>query len=182
MERNCIYKKIGRVINLPNYLIVQKIRFIWKGKDKGTLTDARKAKILRAVHYPMRFDMEPFCSDSLKERLKKNREIQAQRDDERLENEKKAFEEFKAQYENDENMDTLKITKMFKKKRKEEELEESNKELWREHGTGLETGEYNLIGVITHKGRSADSGHYVGWSIHSGGKILTPKKFIMIPK
>lgn len=25
------------------------------------------------------------------------------------------------------------------------------------------TGEYELMGVVTHKGRSADSGHYIGW-------------------
>ena len=26
-----------------------------------------------------------------------------------------------------------------------------------------ETGNYELVGVITHKGRTADSGHYVAW-------------------
>jgi len=25
------------------------------------------------------------------------------------------------------------------------------------------TGNYELYGVVTHKGRSADSGHYIGW-------------------
>ena len=25
-----------------------------------------------------------------------------------------------------------------------------------------------MIGVVTHKGRSADSGHYIGW-VHKGG-------------
>lgn len=33
-----------------------------------------------------------------------------------------------------------------------------------EFGSGLETGEYQLISVVTHKGRSADGGHYVGWA------------------
>jgi len=27
----------------------------------------------------------------------------------------------------------------------------------------LTSGNYELYGVVTHKGRSADSGHYVGW-------------------
>ncbi len=27
----------------------------------------------------------------------------------------------------------------------------------------LPAGKYELIGVLTHKGRSADSGHYVSW-------------------
>lgn len=33
-------------------------------------------------------------------------------------------------------------------------------------GAGLPdnfVGEYELMGVVTHKGRSADSGHYIGW-------------------
>lgn len=170
MERNCIYEKTGRIINLPNYLIVQKIRFIWKGEDKGTRTDARKAKILRAVHFPMTFDLEPFCTESLQQRLKVNRDIMEKREESKNEDDKKAFEEFKAKYDGDETMDTLKITKLYKKTKKIREVEERDTELWREHGTGLETGNYGLIGVITHKGRSADSGHYVGWSIHSGGK------------
>ena len=25
------------------------------------------------------------------------------------------------------------------------------------------TGDYELMGVVTHKGRDADSGHYIGW-------------------
>jgi ubiquitin carboxyl-terminal hydrolase 14 len=70
----------------------------------------------------------------------------------------------------DENMDTLKITKKFKKMKKESEVKKFDEDLYREHGTGLETGDYNLVGVITHKGRSADSGHYLGWTHHSGGK------------
>jgi len=28
---------------------------------------------------------------------------------------------------------------------------------------GLDTGNYELVAVVTHKGRSADGGHYVGW-------------------
>jgi ubiquitin C-terminal hydrolase len=30
-------------------------------------------------------------------------------------------------------------------------------------------GEYELMGVVTHKGRSADSGHYIGWVRQSPG-------------
>ena len=33
-----------------------------------------------------------------------------------------------------------------------------------EFGTGIDTGHYQVVGVVTHKGRSADSGHYVGWT------------------
>ncbi len=39
-------------------------------------------------------------------------------------------------------------------------------------GEGLETGKYHLVGVVTHKGRYADSGHYVGWTYHKQSTAL----------
>jgi len=53
---------------------------------------------------------------------------------------------------------------------REKDLEETKerpkdyKSATTEFGTGLDTGHYQLVGVVTHKGRSADSGHYVGWT------------------
>jgi len=32
------------------------------------------------------------------------------------------------------------------------------------------TGVYDLVAVLTHKGRSADSGHYVGWVKQDDGQ------------
>lgn len=40
--------------------------------------------------------------------------------------------------------------------------------MWRNFHEGEETGNYQLIGVITHKGRSTESGHYVAWCHESG--------------
>ncbi len=40
--------------------------------------------------------------------------------------------------------------------------------MYRPHGVGLDTGNYQLVAVVTHKGRSADGGHYVGW-VHKAG-------------
>lgn len=64
----------------------------------------------------------------------------------------------------------LNIGRDMENQLREKELEES-KEKAKDHksptadfGTGLETGHYQLVGVVTHKGRSADSGHYVGWA------------------
>lgn len=34
------------------------------------------------------------------------------------------------------------------------------------------TGVYDLVAVLTHKGRSADSGHYVGWVKQESGKFF----------
>jgi ubiquitin carboxyl-terminal hydrolase 14 len=45
---------------------------------------------------------------------------------------------------------------------------EHDKVLYRPHGQGLDTGNYELVAVVTHKGRSADGGHYMGWVHHEG--------------
>lgn len=53
---------------------------------------------------------------------------------------------------------------------KQAEMKKADDELYRAHGTGLDTGNYQLIGVVTHKGRSSDGGHYIGW-VHQTGEI-----------
>jgi ubiquitin carboxyl-terminal hydrolase 14 len=52
LNRNCLWTKSYRVASLPKYLVVQKIRFVWRGQDIGTNTEAGKAKILRSVAFP----------------------------------------------------------------------------------------------------------------------------------
>ncbi len=34
------------------------------------------------------------------------------------------------------------------------------------------TGKYELMGIVTHKGRSADSGHYIGWVRQAPGSSM----------
>ena len=55
-----------------------------------------------------------------------------------------------------------------KAKRVMEEIKEHDNLLYRPFNSGLDTGNYQLIGVVTHKGRSADGGHYIGW-VHASG-------------
>lgn len=40
--------------------------------------------------------------------------------------------------------------------------------------SGAFTGRYNLTAVLTHKGRTADSGHYVAWIKVSGTRPWSP--------
>lgn len=67
--------------------------------------------------------------------------------------------------ESEESKVNKKINKQ-EEREKEEKLQDEN--LYREHGLGLDTGNYQLVAVVTHKGRSADGGHYVGWVHHKG--------------
>lgn len=52
--------------------------------------------------------------------------------------------------------------------RVQEEIKKHDELLYRPFNSGLDTGNYQLIGVVTHKGRSADGGHYIGW-VHASG-------------
>jgi len=66
------------------------------------------------------------------------------------------------------NEDNKELFKKFKEEQKEEDIKEHDANLYRKIGTGLETGNYELIAVLTHQGRTSDSGHYVGW-VHKKG-------------
>lgn len=45
------------------------------------------------------------------------------------------------------------------------------------------TGKYELTGVLTHKGRSADSGHYVSWvKQHDGSWVLFDDDELLMKK
>lgn len=46
----------------------------------------------------------------------------------------------------------------------------------------LHTGKYQLIGVLTHKGRSADSGHYVSWIKQKDATWMLYDDDTLIPK
>lgn len=61
------------------------------------------------------------------------------------------------------------VGKAAKAAEKEFMLKKEDEKLYRKHGLGLDTGNYQLVGVVTHKGRSADGGHYIGW-VHAGGE------------
>lgn len=171
MERDCVYHKTGKIATLPEYLIVQKIRFIWKEKDQGTLAEARKAKILRCVNFPRVLNMDLFCVPELQTQFKEIREKVKLADEEKHKQVEAEFEAYKKLHEKSE-MDTMKLNKNFKEGRREADIKEHEDQLWHDLETGRPTGDYELVGVITHKGRSADSGHYVGWTHFKGGTLL----------
>lgn len=65
---------------------------------------------------------------------------------------------------------SLEVGREMEKELRDQEMQEERKTLPQqlatecELGSGLDTGAYKLVGVVTHKGRSAESGHYVGWT------------------
>jgi len=142
LGREADYQKTARISQLPLYLPIQFVRFFWKqqqgsdGKNKPTAL-----KILKPVSYPLTLDAYDLCSDSLKARLDPRREALRAAEDAKLRSSKKAKTEDNGDVEMkpaEESGATAPIT---------------------ENDTGL----YDLMAVITHKGRVADGGHYVAW-------------------
>jgi len=86
------------------------------------------------------------------------------------------FELFKKRLEAEHRLpdDTKKVFQLFKEEKKGEVVHVHDERLYRKHGMGLDSGQYELIALISHKGRSADSGHYVSWVHKSGGSLLFP--------
>jgi ubiquitin carboxyl-terminal hydrolase 14 len=76
--------------------------------------------------------------------------------------------------------DTRELYKKFKVEQNEEDLQNHFDQLYRKHGMGLETGSYELVAVLTHKGRSAESGHYVGW-VHKRGGNMSLNNILTMP-
>lgn len=130
--------------------------------------------------FPRVLDIYNYCSQELKKSLDHGREFDAkireEEDKERLEGLKKAEEDSKPANQDETEEEAEKRKKLVgqaaKKKMQEEEDKRHDKALYRPHGLGLDTGNFELVAVVTHKGRSADGGHYVGWVHHSGDQWL----------
>lgn len=158
--RECNFLKNSFIEKLPNYLLIQKIRFVWLEGDSRTKTEGRKVKILRSVAFPLTLDVFQFCSENLKSHLLSNRKSES-------EHQKKLDQQFDENFKKMKNSssdnDEIDNIRHFKQERFEEEQASKNKKIWRETKLYGDTGYYELTGVVTHQGRSADRGHYICW-------------------
>ncbi|KAG5021329.1 hypothetical protein AAZX31_07G011200 [Glycine max] len=157
LGRSAIHLKESRINALPRYLTVQFVRFFWKRESN------QKAKILRKVDYPLELDVYDFCSDELRKKLEAPRQILRNEEGKKLG--LKVNEKSSVQKENDVKMSDAEGATSGGGEPSVVPMEEGEKE------TQM-TGIYDLVAVLTHKGRSADSGHYVGWVKQENGKWI----------
>ncbi|CAJ2663720.1 ubiquitin carboxyl-terminal hydrolase 6 [Trifolium pratense] len=155
LGRSAIYLKESRINALPRYLTVQFVRFFWKRESN------QKAKILRKVDYPLELDVYDLCSDELKKKLEAPRQFLRNEEGKKLG--LKVNEKSSVPKENDVKMSDAEGSSNGEPS--VAPMEEGEKE------TQM-TGVYDLVAVLTHKGRSADSGHYVGWVKQENGKWI----------
>ncbi|CCI41795.1 unnamed protein product [Albugo candida] len=164
LGRNAQWKKEIRVNRLPKYLCVQFMRFFWKLTPDSQDHTGVKCKMLRPITFPQVLDAYEFCSDELQATLRVAREKNA----EKILNEFRESDEKGAEEEKNavEDMDMEDVAALEAAKSMSLGLKPS--------GIGLPVdfqGNYELFAILTHKGRSADSGHYMAWVHHKGGEL-----------
>mmetsp|Transcript_70229 Transcript_70229/g.117206 ORF Transcript_70229/g.117206 Transcript_70229/m.117206 type:complete len:249 (+) Transcript_70229:454-1200(+) len=156
LGREAVYLKESKLQKLPEYLAVHLVRFYYKADVK------KKAKVVRPISFPMTLDLYTLCSEANKKALEKGRSILAGRRDEEVEKRRKAKQGAGASSSTEMEVDEEDEEKKAKRKEEDEYLSTSgNKSAW-----------YELCGIITHKGRDADGGHYVAWVKHKGEWLL----------
>ncbi|KAJ8879822.1 hypothetical protein PR048_020430 [Dryococelus australis] len=148
LERDAVYTKTSKISRLPGYLTIQFVRFYYKEKE------AINAKILKDVKFPLEFDAFELCSTELQQKLTPLRSRFKELEDKRVE-EAQVLLTMKQKGDN-----------VAKKKVKTEPY-------WFEDDLGSNnSGYYTLQAVLTHRGRSSSSGHYVAWVRQKGDTWL----------
>ena len=143
------------------------------GACDGQRDTQKKAKVLRKVEFPLRFDISDLCAPSLKRSLLAARRVLKDEEDS-----KKGLT----------SLNRSKNIQAIRERAKERDREAREGKEEKKDATGVAamdvvedlagvaleptttSGFYDLLAVITHKGRYADSGHYIGWSKADGAK------------
>ncbi|ALC39185.1 CG5384 [Drosophila busckii] len=145
LGRDAHYTRNYLVSRLPAYLTVQFVRFQYKGKE------GINAKVLKDIKFPIDFDAFELCTPELQNKLCPMRSKFKDVEDKKMDVE-------------------AQINKTAKSTENEDENDENKYEkFWFEDDLGSNnSGFYTLKAVLTHKGRSSSSGHYVAWVRSSG--------------
>ncbi|KAF9528754.1 hypothetical protein CPB83DRAFT_813265 [Crepidotus variabilis] len=175
LGREAVYTQKSRMSRLPTYLTVHMVRFAWRG-DIG-----KKAKIMRKVKFPEEFDALDLVTDELKNKLlpasRKLKEIEKERFERRKVRARRkgvdapaAAAAAPAAGGDVEMSDASELTSPVKevdefdhRERESGEYEKLVNESVKKDVGASETGLYDLVAIVTHKGAAADAGHYIGF-------------------
>jgi len=162
------------------------MRFFWKATPESRDHQGIKCKIMRAVTFPETMDMYELSTENLQTKLKANRERADKAFEDQLAAKRAKLDEGSSSSSSASSsatapMETVEQTagpaidedddeaaalqaalQMSMGKVEDVPVSEEGEFI----GQGLPanfTGLYELHGIVTHKGRDADSGHYIGW-------------------
>ncbi len=147
LGRNALWQISTSISKLPKYICVQFMRFFWKETPESTEHQGIKCKILRMVTFPDVMNVFDMCTEELQNVLRQNRIRESD-----------AIDSKSASTSSD-AMDTS-SSSVFDSAA----WAASNSHLFAAGVPSTTTGNYELHSVVTHKGRSADSGHYISFA------------------
>ncbi|CAJ0580979.1 unnamed protein product, partial [Mesorhabditis spiculigera] len=137
LDRDAKYQSQTLIDRLPAYLSIQIVRFFFKESTKTY------QKILKDVQFPFKLDLHHLCTARLQELMKPHREEFKKQDDAKL--------EYDSQH------------KMAVDSNEKAHPGEALPFSFENDPGSNNSAYYELQAVITHKGRAANSGHYVAW-------------------
>jgi len=152
LGRDAQYVKSMAITRLPGYITIQMVRFHFKQKE------AVNAKVLKDVKFPVMLDMFEMCSKKLQDRLVPRR------------TQFKEYEDWLVH-----QASTVKgkgKTEALRVEREAQDGDENEDWYFSDDVGSSNSGYYVLQAVLTHKGRSSNSGHYVGWVRQKGDTWL----------
>eukprot|EP00887_Chlorella_sp_A99_P004167 scaffold23.g4167.t1 len=184
----------SRLAALPPYLTVQMVRFYYKADVQ------QRAKILRKVTFPLIFDAYEFCTEELQKALEAPRLAYKAEEDRRAglaaaakkqklegggSKEAEAKEvgaergggggaEPAAAGAGGDGSAAVNVDMADAAAAPSAPAADAD--------GGELTGRYDLVAVLTHKGRSADSGHYVSWVKQEDGQWIQFDDEAMVPR
>lgn len=184
LGRDAVWSRSQRIARLPPIITVQFGRFYWKQTPDSQDHAGVKCKVMKPVAFSGTLDVYEFCTEEIQKVLKKLRDKALAEEEDRI-NKKLRGERDEKEGEG-EAMDTSEEGKDGEAKKEEkgaasseaageEDAEDaalkaalamSMEEPSPPVGPGLPAdfkGYYELFAVVTHKGRDADGGHYMGW-------------------
>ncbi|RUS30152.1 hypothetical protein BC938DRAFT_479786 [Jimgerdemannia flammicorona] len=170
LGRSALYLKTSRVSRLPQYLTIHFIRFFWKPAERV------RAKIMRKVKFPLEFDAHQLCTPELQQRTAKARNKLQEIENERANKRPAAAAAAPGEA-------STATTDLDASETKVDWTQFVDPELAKDIGANV-SAQYELCAVLTHVGRSADSGECVCNVVTRGlervMKIITAWKGVVL--
>lgn len=176
LGRNAIWTRKQRISCLPPVLVVQFGRFYWKETPDSRDHSGVKCKVMKPVAFTDTLDVFDFCSHEVQKVLKISRDNESISNEGCIDNKLNGCIQTSTEGKGN---DDLVIVSPPKKDFESEESknehtnpfdlviqDETESPQKMSLGPGLPKkfqGVYELFAVVTHKGRFADGGHYMGW-------------------